>query len=329
MKTILTGVKPTGMPHLGNYIGAMKPAIQESNSEGNQTLLFIADYHSLTSIHDGTVIKGHTYQVAAVWLACGLNPKKSFIYRQSDIPEIFELAWILSCFTPKGFMNRAHAYKDKVQKNKDEGKSEPDFGVNMGLYNYPVLMAADILMFNADIVPVGPDQTQHIEFARDIAQKFNNAYGEIIKIPEGRSTTGSVPGIDGRKMSKSYDNHIPLFMEPKKQRKIIMKIKSDSSPPEAPKDPKESLIFDIHKEFLTKSEQEELADKYREGCGWGEAKQWLFDTVETELADKRAKYDELMADTSQLDVILAEGAKRTREIAVPLMEKIRKAVRGS
>tara|TARA_B100000749_G_scaffold280707_1_gene278180 strand:+ start:110724 stop:111722 length:999 start_codon:yes stop_codon:yes gene_type:complete len=322
---VLTGIKPTGEVHLGNYLGAIRPAIDTTSQSADTSLLFIADYHSLTSMHKGEDLRHSIYNVAATWIACGLDTSKSILYKQSDIPEIFELQWILSCFTPKGFMNRAHAYKAKLDANQADGKKDLDHGVNMGLYNYPVLMSADILMFNSTKVPVGEDQIQHLEFARDIAQKFNNNYGDTFTLPEPITKKDSlIPGLDGRKMSKSYNNGIPLFLDSKKLRKKVMKIKTDSSPPESPKDPDDSLIFDLYKYFSTDEEQNQLAETYRAGIAWGEAKQILFEKIENYFTEKKEVYDDLMADTGRLDQILDDGAQRAREIARPLLNEIRK-----
>jgi tryptophanyl-tRNA synthetase len=323
-KIILTGVKPTGQPHIGNYLGAIRPAIRLAKQPGVKTFLFIADYHSLTTVHDPQELRDMVYEVAATWLACGLDPRTTSFYRQSAIPEIFELAWILSCFTPKGLMNRAHAYKAKVQENQEHGKEDPDFGVNMGLYNYPILMAADILMFNANEVPVGEDQVQHLEIARDIAQKFNREYGEILHLPKFVvQNMKLVPGLDGRKMSKSYDNHIPLFLESPKMRKLIMKIKTDSLPPEAPKDPSSSIIFDIFKEFASESEVADLKARYEKGIGWGEAKEALFNVVEREVQGARSEYQRWMNNRDEIDRMLEGGAREARVHAQQLLRKIR------
>jgi len=323
-KIILTGVKPTGQPHIGNYLGAIRPAIRLAKQPGVKTFLFIADYHSLTTVHDPQELRDMVYEVAATWLACGLDPRTTSFYRQSAIPEIFELAWILSCFTPKGLMNRAHAYKAKVQENQEHGKEDPDFGVNMGLYNYPILMAADILMFNANEVPVGEDQVQHLEIARDIAQKFNREYGEILHLPKFVvQNMKLVPGLDGRKMSKSYDNHIPLFLESPKMRKLIMKIKTDSLPPEAPKDPSSSIIFDIFKEFASNSEVADLKARYEKGIGWGEAKEALFNVVEREVQGARSEYQRWMNNRDEIDRMLEGGAREARVHAQQLLRKIR------
>jgi tryptophanyl-tRNA synthetase len=327
-KTVLTGVKPTGQIHVGNYLGAMRPAIGMCNREDVLGLLFIADYHSVTTVQDPVKLNEMIYDLTATWLALGLDPVKTMIYRQSDVPETFELAWILSCLTPKGLMNRAHAYKAIVQDNQEKGRSDLDDGVNMGLFNYPVLMAADILLFSADEVPVGEDQTQHLEIARDIAEKFNRVYGDVLKLPKVvvQKEVKTVPGLDGRKMSKSYDNTIPLFEDPKKVRKLMMKIVTDSSAPEEPKDPDSSILFDLYKEFATSAQIEELREKYKKGIGWGYVKQDLFDAFEAKIAEPRAKYQELMANRQELDRILKNGSDRARERAVQLMDRVRLAI---
>lgn len=328
MKTILTGVKPTGQPHLGNYVGAIKPGLElVRQASVERSLFFIADYHSLTAVHDGERLNQQAYEVAATWLACGLDPSKTLIYRQSDVPETFELAWILSCFTPKGFMNRAHAYKAKVQENEEAGQKDPDAGVNVGLFTYPVLMSADILLFNANMVPVGEDQIQHIEFARDIAARFNNNYGEILTIPEAIvRKDATLPGLDGRKMSKSYDNHIPLFLDSKQLRKRVMKIKTDSQPPEVPKNPDESLVFDIYKFFATPDELADLRAWYEKGIGWGEAKQVLFEKLDSLLSEPRMSYVDWMSRKDDLDKVLKQGCEKARDLCAPLMKELRQAV---
>jgi len=326
-RIVLTGVKPTGQPHIGNYLGAIRPAIRMSNEPDVSAYLFIADYHTLTSVTDAQLLNDMTYEVAATWLACGMDPQKSVFYRQSDIPEIFELNWILSCFTPKGLMNRAHAYKAKVQENQEFGREDLDHGVNMGLFNYPVLMSADILMFHADEVPVGEDQVQHLEIARDIAQKFNREYGEILKLPKFVvQQMKLVMGLDGRKMSKSYDNHIPMFCDEKKLRKLTMKIKTDSLPPEAPKDPSTSLIFDIYKGFSSSEEIEILRQRYEKGIGWGEAKQALFEVMDRELKGPRDEYARWLNSKDELDRILKAGAERARPFAQALLQKVRRII---
>lgn len=328
MKTVLTGVKATGMPHLGNYLGAMKPALGMAVAPDTRSLFFMADYHSLIDVHDPLVLQNYTRELAAAWLACGLDPKKTIIYRQSDIPEIFELTWILNCFSPKGLMNRGHAYKARIAENTEAKKPDPDYNVTMGLFTYPVLMAADILMFDTDQVPVGEDQLQHLEITRDIAQKINHQYGPLLKVPTGvvRKETKLVPGLDGRKMSKSYNNHIPLFLEKDKMRSMIMKIKTDSTPPEAPKSTEGSIIFDIYKEFATPAEVEALAARYAKGIGWGEAKQALFEVVDREIEPKREVYKHYMGNPADLDKLLVQGADQARAIAKPILAKLKKGI---
>ncbi len=329
LKTVLTGVKPTHIPHIGNYLGAIRPGIQLMQ-QYDRSLLFIADYHALTTVQNAEEMKEYTYQVAATWIACGVDPAKCIIYRQSEVPEIFELSWILSCVTPKGFMNRAHAYKAKVQENEAAGKTGDDLdaGVSMGLFVYPVLMSADILLFDTNVVPVGEDQVQHVEFARDIAGKFNRTFNkEIFILPKSHvQLKKNVPGLDGRKMSKSYGNHIPMFMEEKQLRKLVMKITTDSTPPEAPKDPSQSLIFDLYKEFASPEQIEALAKRYAAGIGWGEAKQALFEAILEYFKSKSLIYNELMQDRAKLDRILADGAARARALAQVKMKKTRAAI---
>ena len=292
MKTVLTGVKPSGQVHIGNYLGAMKPAIEMCSRDDVAGRLFVADFHSLISVREPKVLTEMIYDLAASWIACGLDPQKTLIYRQSDIPEVFELNWILSCMAPKGLLNRAHAYKALVDKNQQSDNHDQDDGVSMGLFNYPVLQAADILLFSADEVPVGEDQKQHVEIARDIADKFNRAYGDIIKVPNmDVKKAVTIMGIDGRKMSKSYDNHLPIFMEPKKLRKRVMKIVTDSSAPEDPKDPNDSLLFDYYTHFATAEQLEVMRKKYAEGIGWGYVKQDLFDAIDAYFEKPRQKYN--------------------------------------
>lgn len=328
MKTVLTGVKPTHRAHIGNYLGAIRPAVALSKEPEVQAYLFIADYHALTTVHDPKELQQMTYDLAATWLACGLDPEKSVIYRQSDIPEIMELAWILSCFTPKGFMNRAHAYKARVQENQQKGQSDLDAGVSMGLYSYPVLMSADILAFDTDEVPVGEDQVQHVEFARDIADKFNHVFGKVIRPPKFvvKKDAKLIPGLDGRKMSKSYGNHIPLFVEEKKLRSLIMKIKTDSTAPSEPKDPDQSLIMDLYKEFAATGDVEALRLRYASGIGWGEAKEALFVSMNQTLSEPRLVYNKWMNDLAGLERILQKGAERARAKANPVLSRVRQAI---
>lgn len=322
---VLTGIKPTGQIHLGNYIGAIKPALKLAENDEDQAAYFIADYHGLTKIHDREAFRTLTYGVAATWLALGLDPEKVIFYRQSNVPEIFELNWILACFTPKGLMNRAHAYKGIVDSNKLAGKDIDD-GVNMGLFTYPILMAADILAFQANMVPVGKDQIQHVEIARDIAESFNHQYGETFVLPEYivDDDTSILPGLDGRKMSKSYHNTIPLFEEPTKLQKLINKIKTDSLPPEAPKETETSILFTLYKEFASVEETEEMRKRYENGVGWGEVKKELFYVMNRFLEEPRKKYNELMANPEQIDAILAKGAEKARARTLPTLEEVRK-----
>lgn len=326
-KRALTGIKPTGELHLGNYLGAIAPGIELSESGGFDAYYFIADYHSLITVHDRQKLNDYSYEVAASWLAMGLSPERATLYRQSDIPEITELAWILNCFTAKGLMNRAHAYKAALQDNQ-EHKRDADFGINMGLYSYPVLMAADILFIEADIVPVGQDQLQHIEICRDIAQVFNHHYGETIKLPRSkvREDQALVPGLDGRKMSKSYQNSIPLFLTEKKLKKTINRITTDSTPPEAPKDPKNSLIFDLFSLFASAEQTSELKKQYLAGISWGEAKAQLFELLNEKLKGPREEYQRLMSNKAEIDHILSEGAQKVRPLSQETLSKVKKAI---
>lgn len=323
----LTGIKPTGTPHLGNFLGSIKPSIELSAAF--DALYFVADYHALTTVHDAAQMRNLSHQVAATWIALGLDTDNATFYRQSDIPEIFECAWILSCFTPKGLLNRAHAYKAAVARNEELGR-DLDAGISTGLYNYPVLMAADILLFSGNVVPVGQDQKQHIEIARDIADAFNREYGQqllVLPQPKIDSAVATVPGIDGRKMSKSYDNVIPIFAEEKALRKTVMSIVTDSTPVEDPKDPETCNVFAIFSAIATPDARDELAARYRAGgLGYGTAKQELFELIWDTFAPARARYDELMNDTSQLDAMLVRGAESARGIAVERLKLLRTAV---
>ena len=323
----LTGIKPTGEPHLGNWLGMIQPALALASD--HQAYYFVADYHALTAVHDAALLRQHTLSISATYLAFGLDPDRSVFYRQSDVPEIFELAWILACFTPKGFMNRAHAYKDAVAKNQEADK-DPDHNINMGLYSYPVLMSADILMFNAHVVPVGADQKQHVEFARDIAERFNHTYGEpLFTLPEPRIDTQvmTIVGLDGRKMSKSYDNTIPLFLEEKALQKRINQIVTNSQAPEEPKVPEQSFLFALHRLLLTPREEVDLAERYRAGAlGWGQAKKDFFETLNARLEGPRAEYRRLMADPGHLEAVLAKGKAKARAEAGAFLGKIRKTI---
>jgi tryptophanyl-tRNA synthetase len=341
-KIALTGIKPTGILHIGNYFGAIKPALELAQEYDAR--YFIADYHALNTMKDPQELAATIRQVAAGWLASGLDPEKVIFYRQSAIPETFELTTILMAFTAKGLMNRAHAYKAAVQENTEKG-DDPDAGINMGLFTYPVLMAADILLFNPDVVPVGKDQVQHVEMAQDIAQALNYNYKPSIKggaslndgasqgagllvIPQAavQESVAVVPGLDGRKMSKSYGNVIPLFAPEKDLRRLIMRIVTNSQGVDEPKDPDVSQIYLLYKLFATAEEQAALAKRYREGgMGWGEAKEELFRVANRELTPIRTKFDELMADPKKLDTILEQGAEKARPIAAATVKRLRKA----
>ena len=327
-EVVLTGIKPTGMPHLGNYLGAIRPAIAASKDPKLQSIYFIADYHAITGVQDPVKLREATYQVAATWISLGLDTEQSILYRQSDVPQVCELSWLLSCLTSKGWMNKAHAYKARVAENMKEDDAEPDAGINMGLYTYPILMAADILLFDTKRVPVGRDQVQHVEISRDIASRFNHVYGETLSLPEPQlaSEMAVIPGLDGRKMSKSYDNTIPLFLAEKPLRKLIMRIVTDSTPPEVAKNPADSSIFQLYEALASSEETAKLAERYATGIGWGEAKQALFERLEVQFAEARTRFDALMADTSQIDEILAVGAKRAQKRAQETILRVRRAV---
>ncbi|MDO4423926.1 MAG: tryptophan--tRNA ligase [Pseudomonadota bacterium] len=327
-KVVLTGIKPTGMPHLGNYVGALKPLIEQSKTQ--KTFMFIADLHALNTIHDATQIKQHTYEIAALMVALGLDLNNAILFRQSDISEIYHLNTLLTNVTPKGLMNRAHSYKAAMDKNIAIG-ADVDAGINMGLYTYPILMTADILLYNSDIVPVGADQKQHVEFARDIAGYFNKIYGDTFKMPEPviGAETGLIPGLDGRKMSKSYDNIIPLFAPEKDLKKKIMRIITDSKLPEDKKDPDESTIYQLYKHFATDAEVAEFAEMFRRGgMGYGTAKTILFEKINSVLSEPRAKYEYLMSNTAEIDAILADGAKRAGAVARETLGRVKKAMLG-
>jgi tryptophanyl-tRNA synthetase len=325
-KIALTGIKPSGTPHIGNYLGMIRPALELANHY--QALYFIADYHALTTVRDGKKLKQWTYDVAATWLALGLDPEKVIFYRQSDIPEVLELTWILSCYTSKGLLNRAHAYKSAVDDNLAIGVP-PDEGINSGLYFYPVLMAADILLFNTDFVPVGLDQKQHIEIARDVAQAFNNNYGNILTLPEAaiRDEVMTIPGLDGRKMSKSYDNVIPMFATSNQLRKSVMRIVTDSRSPEEPKDPEMDNVFAIYRHFAAEPDIQRVRLRYIQGgMAYSEIKSELFELLEQTFGPARTRYDEYMQDWGYLDQVLQKGAEKARKMAIPLLKRIRKAV---
>lgn len=327
-KRILTGVTTTGIPHLGNYVGAIRPAILAADQPNTESFLFLANYHGIIKCHDPATIHESTQAVAATWLACGLNPERTVFYRQSDIPEIMELNWILTCITAKGLMNRAHAYKAAVQENAGNGQEDQDHGIEMGLYSYPILMSADILMFNANEVPVGRDQIQHVEMARDIAGRFNHRFREVFTLPEAKidEQVELLAGLDGRKMSKSYGNTIPLFESEKKLQKSVNKIITNLKEPGEPKEPGESPLFDIYKAFGTPEETAAFAGMLAEGLAWGEAKKMLAAKINAELAPKREYYAELTARPGQIEDILQAGAERARKEARETLAEVREAV---
>ncbi len=329
-KTVLTGIKPTGTPHLGNLVGAINPVIDLSN-QAQRSYVFIADLHSLNTIRDSKFIRNNTHEIAATFLAMGLDLDRTVLFRQSDIPEVYALATLLTNVTGKGLMNRAHAYKASVDKNTEKG-ADPDAGVNMGLFNYPILMSADILLYNADVVPVGQDQKQHVEFARDIAGSFNHIYGrEILVIPEPviQETANAIPGLDGRKMSKSYDNTIPIFEEPKRLKKLVMKIITDSKLPEEPKDPDKSTIFQLYQNFASNDEVAFMRASFQQGgMGYGDAKNLLFEAMNKAFEEPRKIYKDLMAQPKKLDALLEEGAEIAGISAKRTLDKVTKAMLG-
>jgi len=324
---VLTGITTSGTPHLGSYVGAIRPAIEASRASGVESFYFLADYHALIKIDEPARIQRSTLEIAATWIACGLDPQRVTFYRQSDIPEIPELTWLLTCVCGKGLLNRAHAYKAAVDKN-NAAQVDPDTDVTAGLFMYPVLMAADILMFNAHRVPVGRDQVQHIEMARDMASSFNHRYGEHFVLPEAliEESVATLPGLDGRKMSKSYDNTIPLFAPPEQLKKLIAGIKTDSSAPGEPKDTEGSALFQIYQAFATPTETQALRQAYADGISWSEAKQVLFERIDHEIAPMRATYESLMHHPERLEDLLRAGAAKARAIATPFTAKLRDAV---
>ncbi|MCY4380854.1 MAG: tryptophan--tRNA ligase [Proteobacteria bacterium] len=322
----LTGIKPTGQPHLGNFIGAIKPALALQNRPEITGYYFIADYHALVSERDPACLAQKSREVAATWLACGLDPEKSCIYRQSDISEIFELHWILSCLAAKGYLNRAHAYKAAMQVNQEKGQ-DLDQGVSLGLFSYPVLMAADILIVQAQLVPVGEDQKQHVEIARDIAMKFHHDYGDVLTIPQIAEVAeaSTLCGFDGRKMSKSYGNHIPIFCDSSDLQKLIKKIPTDSSTPQEPKAAK-GVLFDLFKSFATEDQINSLKEKYQHGVGWGEVKESVYQQISSYFASSKEKYDHFMAHPENIDAILIDGASRVRKKARQVLKQVKKAI---
>ncbi|MET2986610.1 tryptophan--tRNA ligase [Aureibaculum conchae] len=318
MSRILTGVQSTGTPHLGNLLGAIIPAIQMSNDPTNESFLFIADMHTLTQIKDGNTIKQNTYSTAATWLAFGLNIDKTVFYRQSDVPEVTELSWYLSCFYPYQRLTLAHSFKDKADRLED---------VNAGLFTYPMLMAADILLYDAEVVPVGKDQLQHLEMSRDVANRFNHKMGDTLVPPEAKiqENVMIVPGIDGQKMSKSRNNEINLFLEDKKLRKVIMKIQTDSTPLEEPKDPDTCNLFALYKLIADENQIAEMRANYLGGnYGYGHAKQAFFELLITKFAKERELYHHYMNNLQEIDDALAIGAEKARKVASEVLGRVRK-----
>ena len=326
---VLTGITTSGTPHLGNYVGAVRPAIAASRAANTESFYFLADLHSLIKAQDPARTQRSTLEIAATWLAAGLDPSKVWFYRQSDVPETTELMWLLTCVAGKGILNRAHAYKAAVDKNRADGEDD-DAAVTAGLFMYPVLMAADILIFNADRVPVGRDQIQHIEMARDFAQRFNHVYGrDWFTLPEAvvDDNVATLPGLDGRKMSKSYDNTIPLFAPPAQLKKLVFSILTDSKMPGEAKSTEGSALFQLYQAFATPDETAGFAQAFGEGIGWGDAKQQLFDVVEREIAPMRERYEDLIARPSDIEDVLREGGRRLRErYATPLLRDLRDTV---
>ncbi|RKR27521.1 tryptophanyl-tRNA synthetase [Acidovorax sp. 93] len=323
----LTGITTTGTPHLGNFVGSIRPSVAASLTPGVQSFYFLADYHALIKCEDPVRIQRSTLEIAASWLAAGLNPEKVTFYRQSDIPEIPELTWLLTCVTGKGVLNRAHAYKASVDKNTAADRDADD-GVTAGLFMYPVLMGADILMFKAHKVPVGRDQIQHIEMARDMAASFNHLYGEHFVLPEAAidDHVATLPGLDGRKMSKSYDNTIPLFSSRAQLKKLIGGILTDSRAPGEPKDTEGSALFQIYQAFATPDETAALRQAYADGIAWGDAKNTLFERVDQVIAPMRAQYEELIHNPARIEQTLLAGAERARALATPFIRELRAAV---
>ena len=318
MARILTGIQSTGTPHLGNVLGAIKPAIELANDPSNESFLFIADLHSLTQIKDGDSLKDNTYAVAAAWLAFGLDPEKSVFYRQSDIPEVTELSWYLQCFFPYSRLTLAHSFKDKADRLED---------VNAGLFTYPMLMAADILLYDAEKVPVGKDQMQHLEMTRDVAGRFNHKFGETFVLPEVmvNESTKYVPGTDGGKMSKSQNNTIDIFAEPSEIKKVINKqIITDATPLEEPKNPDSSVVFQLYKLIVTESEAEEMAKALKAGgYGWGHAKKALLEAIVDGYAPQRERFNHLMANREEIDAALNIGAEKARKVAREVLDRTR------
>lgn len=318
MTTVLTGIKPTGTPHLGNYLGAIRPALELAKSQ--RALYFVADYHAFTTVHDAAEMRESVHEVTATWLACGLDPDKVTLFLQSRVPETYELCWVLLCCLSAGQLERGHAYKAAL----DRGESP-----NAGVFGYPALMAADILLYDVNNVPVGQDQKQHVEVARDVAQRFNHAFGETLVVPTpviGEAPL--VPGLDGRKMSKSYDNAVPLFGSAKELRSMILKIKTGSEPLEAPKEAGPSSVYQLFKLLVTPERAEQMVQQLASDSkyGWGHAKQDLYEALEAELGGKRELYQRLRNDGAYLDEVLRKGSEQAREVAVKTMDRVRKAI---
>ncbi|HEY4581769.1 MAG TPA: tryptophan--tRNA ligase [Lysobacter sp.] len=325
---VLTGITTSGTPHLGNYAGAIRPALEASRDPSVESFYFLADYHALIKCQDPARVQRSTLEIAASWLAAGLDPSQVWFYRQSDIPEIPELTWLLTCVAGKGILNRAHAYKAAVDRNRETGEDD-DAGVSAGLFMYPVLMAADILIFNAQKVPVGRDQIQHIEMARDFGQRFNHLYGEHFMLPEAAiaGNVATLPGLDGRKMSKSYDNVIPLFAPREQLRKLIYSIVTDSRAPNEPKDADASNVFQLYRAFASDEQTAQMRAAFEGGIGWGEAKQALFERIDAEISPMREKYEALIARPADIEAILRDGAARLRATyATSLLAQLREAV---
>ena len=324
---ILTGITTTGTPHLGNYVGAIRPAISASHDQANESFFFLADLHALIKCHDPAVVHQSSLEIAATWLALGLDTDKCLFYRQSDIPEISELCWVLNCMAAKGLMNRAHAYKAAVQANLDS-EQDTDFGITMGLFDYPVLMSADILMFGAHKIPVGRDQIQHVEMARDIAARFNHHFGELFTLPEAvvDDAVAVLQGLDGRKMSKSYNNTIPLFLPPKQLKKHINRIKTNLLEPGEPKDPDSSAVFQLWQAFASVEQTAAMRAAFADGIAWGEAKKQLFELIDGHVGEARERYNELLAKPAEIEDILQAGAEKARVISAPFMARVRESM---
>ena len=326
-KRVLTGITTSGTPHLGNYVGAIRPAIEASRDQSVDSFFFLADYHALIKCQDPHAVHQSSLEIAAAWLALGLDPEQVVFYRQSDIPEIAELNWFLTCMTAKGLMNRAHAYKAAVQANQEAGEDD-DLAITMGLFSYPTLMAADILMFNASDIPVGRDQIQHVEMARDIAQRFNHHYGELFVLLGAvvDDNVAVLQGLDGRKMSKSYNNTIPLFLTEKKLKKHINKIKTNLLEPGEPKDADDSAVFQLWQAFATEQQTTEMRQQFADGIAWGEAKKQLFELINDQLQAPRERYNQLIENPAEVEKILQQGAEKAREHSSALLADVRKAV---